>query len=55
MQVRVAHSAGLDANQHFIRAGYRTLDFFKCKRLFEIVQDGGSHSHPFGERLETVR
>jgi hypothetical protein len=49
MHIGVAHSAGLDPDQNFIRTRYGTFDVFKCERLFEIVQDGGSHSHPFDD------
>jgi hypothetical protein len=44
----MAHAAGLDLNQNFVRIRLGTLDVFQCERLFEIVKDGGSHSHPFG-------
>jgi hypothetical protein len=43
----MAHAAGLDLNQNFVRIRLGTLDVFQCERCFEIVKDGGSHSHPF--------
>ena len=47
MHVGVADAAGFDSDQNFVRIRLGTLDVFKCERLFEIVEDGGSHSHPF--------
>jgi hypothetical protein len=46
--VGMAHTAGFHLNQNFTRIRLGTLDIFKGERLFEIVEDGGSHSHPFG-------
>jgi hypothetical protein len=43
----VADTAGFHLNQNFARIRLGTLDVFKCERLFEIVEDGGFHSHPF--------
>jgi hypothetical protein len=51
MHIGVAHAAGLHLNQNFFRIGLGALDVFKCERLFEIVEDGGSHSHPFAVSL----
>jgi hypothetical protein len=54
MHIGVADAAGLDLNQNFVRIQLGTLDVFKCERLFEIVEDGGSHSHPFDDGLVDV-
>ncbi len=54
MHIGVADAAGLDLNQNFVRIQLGTLDVFKCERLFEIVEDCGSHSHPFDDGLVDV-
>jgi len=43
VQVGVANTAGLHADQDFVRRRLRAFYFFERQALFEIVEDSGLH------------
>src|SRR5271155_3036203 len=43
MQIGMAHAAGFDFDQDFVRGGLGLLDLFDIQGRFEFAQDGGFH------------